>query len=140
MAYLLVILEFLAALGPLLIRLFTLTRGLLLSIISLIKAYWPKIMAALPAIFYFFIDRIGEALYDMVSDFLNTLSDHIDQAPVTPFPTITTLSEALGSSDPVFVEWLTALRVVEGLSIIGTVAAWRFGKDVVSRILGKLAG
>jgi len=139
MPYLLLLVDLLVSLGSLLIRFFTLTRGLLLSIISLIKAYWPKIIAALPAIFYFFIDRIGEALYDMITDYFDSLTQHVQNAPNIPFPTIKTLAEQLGESDPAFVEWLTALRVVEGLSIIGTVATWRYGKDIVMRIIGKLA-
>jgi len=138
MPLLVAIYEALVGLGALVVRAFFLLRGLFAPIVALIKAYWPKIIAALPAIFYFLIDRLFEAFYDVITDAFDTFTHKIEDAPQIPFPTITTLAEQLGNSDPLLVEYLQALRVVEGLSIIGTVAVWRYGKDIVMKVLGKL--
>jgi hypothetical protein len=121
------------------IRIFTLLRTFFAGISKLIASYWPKIVSALPAIFMFFIDHIMEAMDNWLADGMDKIAEKIDSAETLPFPSIPTLSSVYYSVDPELLQWLEAFRVGESLGVVSSVVAWKYGKDIVSRIIGKIS-
>ena len=120
------------------VRAFTLTRGLLLAFTKLVASYWPKILAAIPALIYLFIDHLEEKLADFAADAINNnLTPAVNEIPSIPFPDIPSLASAYYAIDPTILQWLQAFRVSESLAIIGSVVAWKMGQPLAMRVIGK---
>lgn len=133
------IIEAILAVFPFIVRAFTLIRSFFVGLSKLVASYWPKVIAALPAIVAFFIDHILEAFFKWTEEVFNDLADKADSAQTLPFPSIPTLASAYYAVDPELLQWMEAFRVSESVSVIASVAAWKYGKDIVARIIGKIS-